>query len=290
MYQVRSSRSNLQKTVMLLMLVLFYVLGIDKEEGVIYILLWTSLDREPFSLFEGQAKEIFFNRRCAYQNCFFTNNTSFFANVTYFDVIIFNVVNIQGVKSDNILPKQRSVEQLYIFFSIEPTEIYPLSKDFNEFFNLTWTYKFNSNLTFTYIKVKTNKEEVIGPNKNMHWMDIDDMKPTSKYIKSKLRHKTIAAAWFVSNCFHSRSNRLEFAHNLKAELAKLGRQLDIYGDCGDLQCLKLKDECNALIEADYYFYLAFENSFCEDYVSEKVLLALEHFAVPVVYGGANYTR
>lgn len=290
MYQINSSKCNLQIIAMILVLVFFYVIGNDKEKDVIYILLWTSIDREPFTLFEGRAKEIFFNRQCAYQNCFFTNDTSHFADVTFYDVIIFDIVNIQGGKSENTMPSQRSNKQLYIFFSIEPPDIYPLSTDFNEYFNYTWTYRFDSNLTFSYIRVTTNKDVVIGPGKNIHWMDIDNMKPTSKYVKRKLRHKTIAAAWFVSNCFQAKSNRLDFGENLKAELAKLGRQLDIYGDCGDLKCLKLKDECNALIEFDYYFYLAFENSFCEDYVSEKVLLALEHFAIPVVYGGANYTR
>lgn len=294
MYQIQNSKSNLQKIALLVMLVfcnvVFYVIGNDKEKDVIYILLWTSSDREPFTLFEGRAKEMFFNRQCAYQNCFFTNDSSHFADVTYYDVIIFDVVNIQGDKSEHTIPRQRSIKQLYVFFSIEPSDIYPLSKDFNEFFNFTWTYKFDSNLTFTYIKVMSNEDVVIGPGKIMHWIDIDDMKPISNYIKHKLRHKTMAAAWFVSNCFQAKSNRLEFGQNLKAELAKIGRQLDIYGDCGDLKCLKLKDECNALIETDYYFYLAFENSFCEDYVSEKVLLALEHFAIPVVYGGANYTR
>nr|XP_037877562.1 alpha-(1,3)-fucosyltransferase C-like [Bombyx mori] len=45
-----------------------------------------------------------------------------------------------------------------------------------------------------------------------------------------------------------------------------------------------------MIREKYYFYLSFENSFGEDYVTEKLLHALEFDAVPVVYGGANYTR
>ncbi|XP_063375065.1 alpha-(1,3)-fucosyltransferase C-like [Cydia amplana] len=50
------------------------------------------------------------------------------------------------------------------------------------------------------------------------------------------------------------------------------------------------EECLKLIQEQYYFYLSFENSFSEDYVTEKLLTALENYAVPVVYGGANYTR
>ncbi|XP_026326219.1 alpha-(1,3)-fucosyltransferase C-like isoform X2 [Hyposmocoma kahamanoa] len=36
--------------------------------------------------------------------------------------------------------------------------------------------------------------------------------------------------------------------------------------------------------------MAYENSIIEDYVTEKVLYGYENFAVPIVYGGANYSR
>lgn len=175
-------KCHVQKVAMVLILSFFNVAGNEKEKGVIYIVLWTSADKEPFSLFEGQAKEMFFNRRCAYQNCFFTNNTSYFADVTLFDVIIFNIVTTQGNKSYNMMPTQRTNKQLYIFFSIEPAEIYPLSPDFNEFFNLTWTYRFDSNLTFSYLTVKSNKNIVIGPRKNTYALDRYQYNETNKQL------------------------------------------------------------------------------------------------------------
>lgn len=42
-----------------------------------------------------------------------------------------------------------------------------------------------------------------------------------------------------------------------------------------------------MAHVDYYFYFSIENSFSEDYVTEKLLHALKHYAIPVVYGGAN---
>ncbi|KAJ2937861.1 hypothetical protein O0L34_g18682 [Tuta absoluta] len=45
-----------------------------------------------------------------------------------------------------------------------------------------------------------------------------------------------------------------------------------------------------MIKNNYYFYLSFENSFCDDYVTEKLLNAVQNYAVPIVYGGANYSR
>jgi len=39
----------------------------------------------------------------------------------------------------------------------------------------------------------------------------------------------------------------------------------------------------------YKFYLAFENSLCPDYVTEKFYRALDKEVVPIVYGGADYS-
>lgn len=41
-------------------------------------------------------------------------------------------------------------------------------------------------------------------------------------------------------------------------------------------------------ERDYKFYLAFENSICPDYVTEKLFNTLLFTTVPIVYGGADY--
>jgi len=50
------------------------------------------------------------------------------------------------------------------------------------------------------------------------------------------------------------------------------------------------EECYQMLEKRYRFYLSFENSLCTDYVTEKLYRALDHGVVPVVYGGADYSR
>jgi hypothetical protein len=47
-------------------------------------------------------------------------------------------------------------------------------------------------------------------------------------------------------------------------------------------------QCMKVLREDYKFVLAFENSLCTDYVSEKLYTALENGVVPVVYGEADY--
>ena len=42
------------------------------------------------------------------------------------------------------------------------------------------------------------------------------------------------------------------------------------------------------MERDYKFYLAFENSICRDYATEKFYILLLFSTVPIVYGGADY--
>ncbi|KAK3884249.1 hypothetical protein Pcinc_011460 [Petrolisthes cinctipes] len=49
-------------------------------------------------------------------------------------------------------------------------------------------------------------------------------------------------------------------------------------------------DCYQMLNQHYKFYLAFENSLCRDYITEKVYNILELNVVPVVYGGADYKR
>jgi len=77
--------------------------------------------------------------------------------------------------------------------------------------------------------------------------------------------KTKQVAWIVSNC-HAKNNRLEYAH----ELAKY-IDVDIYGACGSLTCNRTGPEsCHNLLVKKYRFFLAFENSNCKDYITEKL--------------------
>ena len=67
--------------------------------------------------------------------------------------------------------------------------------------------------------------------------------------------------------------------------------MDVFGQCG-MSCPRFQNDCQEQIHAKYKFYLAFENSFCADYVTEKAFRPLisTHPIVPVVMGMANYSH
>ena len=48
--------------------------------------------------------------------------------------------------------------------------------------------------------------------------------------------------------------------------------------------------CLEMLERKYKFYLSFENAVCEDYITEKFFKVLNYNLVPIVLGGANYSK
>jgi alpha-1,3-fucosyltransferase len=45
-----------------------------------------------------------------------------------------------------------------------------------------------------------------------------------------------------------------------------------------------------MMESKYKFYISFENSVCEDYITEKFFKVLNYNLIPIVLGGANYSK
>uniref|UniRef100_A0AC35FBC8 Fucosyltransferase n=1 Tax=Panagrolaimus sp. PS1159 TaxID=55785 RepID=A0AC35FBC8_9BILA len=94
---------------------------------------------------------------------------------------------------------------------------------------------------------------------------------TEKQINEKLSKKSKLAVQFVSHC-ETHSLREQF-------IKKLDKYIDIttFGDCGN----KTTDMKEQDILDQYYFYFAFENAVCKDYITEK-FWRLKHLIVPVV--------
>ncbi|OWR48689.1 hypothetical protein KGM_213772 [Danaus plexippus plexippus] len=107
-----------------------------------------------------------------------------------------------------------------------------------------------------------------------------------------IKKKKKAVAWFLTDCNTKNSKTIgTLASYVETLLNKRNLTLDVYGWCGNLRCPKNRiEECLVLLKKDYYFYFAFELVSKEDYVTEEILEPLQNYAVPIVYGGANYSR
>lgn len=257
----------------------------DKKPGIIYILSWTGGGDEPAKWWSPKHKS-FADNNCQFQNCYIVPDKDYFLDETDYDAILFNVAKL-GEK----LPSKRSDNQLYVFVALEPAPYWPVNDPkYNWFFNYTFSFRLDSDVIHPYFFVKDKHGKVVGPKINARFRNITLMRPAKESVKDKLKNKTTAAAWFVTNCY-GYNKRLGYAHAISNALVKYNLTVDIYGRCGDKVCLKDHiSHCLGLVEKSYYFYFAFENSNCEDYVTEKLMIPLEHYAVPVVVGGANYTR
>ena len=98
--------------------------------------------------------------------------------------------------------------------------------------------------------------------------------------------KSKLITWMNSHCDN---DRLSFVHKLREHL-----QLDVYGRCSNKfrpqvpDCPRSSQKCID-VQKQYKFFLALENSFCKDYITEKYWLnGLNNTLVPVVFGYGNY--
>ena len=94
------------------------------------------------------------------------------------------------------------------------------------------------------------------------------------------------AAWFVGNCV-AQNGRFDYIKRLQRYI-----HIDIYGDCGGLECRREKQKrCRTMMGRDYKFVMAFENSLCWDYVTEKFFYNINFDIIPVVLDlHRNYER
>ena len=172
-------------------------------------------------------------------------------------------------------PMYRPMYQRWIFMTYEsPLRSYDYTK-YNGFFNLTSTYKMDSNFPGMY-QVESG----------IIWEKNETFKKNHDYSFGKSNF----AAAVISNCrSDEKSNRFDYVNELKKYIS-----VDIYGRCGAKCPTFFKNnqsgECKQIIGSEYKFYLAFENSICIDYITEKMFSILKYDIIPIVMGGGPYEK
>jgi len=165
-------------------------------------------------------------------------------------------------------PKYRLNRQRWLFMLYES----PVHADFygkyNGFFNMTSTYRLDSDFSDFYESASSFEWKL---NRNFN----------ERYNFSQ--NKTEFAAAVISNCFDN-SQRLELINELKKHIP-----VTIFGSCGTSACPThfrngTVAECKQIIGTEYRFYFAFENSICNDYITEKFFGMLSYDIIPIVLG------
>ncbi|ELT91825.1 hypothetical protein CAPTEDRAFT_190219, partial [Capitella teleta] len=102
-----------------------------------------------------------------------------------------------------------------------------------------------------------------------------------------IKNKTGGVLWIASNC-RDTSGREYYIEEMQKSI-----HIDVYGRCGRGRvCGKYWDlrlNCLERFIGTYKFYLAFENSFCTDYYTEKLTRLIGVDTIPVVMGLVNYS-
>ena len=221
------------------------------------IVLWT-----PFFGQTDYLQSTFENNDCLVNNCVFTSNRSFLHES---DALIFHLRDL-NLKD---WPPYRRPDQRYVLLNHEsPPNSPQVLHKLEGLINWTATYRHESDIFLSPVFKRRSQ-----PNPNF--------KEGVNYAQNKTR----MVVWLASNC-RTDSNREKYVEELKKTVT-----VDVFGSCGDKVCLpKMSFKCLEQLSKDYRFILAFENSICRDYITEKYFNTISYNIIPIVLGGADYRK
>ena len=159
----------------------------------------------------------------------------------------------------SIAKRRHNRDQAWVYFNLEsPKNTRKVEKNEMLF-----------NLTITPIR----ESDIVHPYG--YFAEIEEETP----IDLDVPDKNSLAAWCVSNC------KVGFRNKFVTLLQRYIK-VDVYGACSQMFgkraiCERNSRGCSRFLRK-YKFYLAFENSLCKDYVTEKYWEALDRWNVPVV--------
>jgi alpha-1,3-fucosyltransferase len=244
------------------------------------------------------ADEPLVKAQCPIRSCLFTTDVSL---INQSDAIVLDFEHLED------FPLNRQSYQRYVFYHFESPE--NTASDLMDdprfrygYFNWTMTYRRDSDIflrdSYGSLVAKTsfnNNTRAARYNyqknslsDNFHYEkieiteEIERMEFTKKELdlKKNFRRKSKMITWFVGHCV-TPILREKYVQELSQYVP-----IDIYGSCTK----KCPSNCDEMLRNHYKFYLAFENSWCPDYITEKFIRPYLYEAIPVFLGGADYSK
>lgn len=209
-------------------------------------------------------------KTCDFGNCVFTFDKS---KIVSADAVIFYVGlrNERMGDSPPVSREFRNPNQVWIFSSIDsPVDYFNSDYEKESWHNtMNWSslYRLDSDIPSPYGSLIR-----------------DTSSRTDKDYDSIYKAKTKKALWIARAC-QSASIRRQFV----MEMVNQGFDVDVIGYCGVDGKQADVDMLERIIPS-YKFYIAFETSLCNDYITERFFRNFNYNWIPVVRGGADYHR
>ncbi|XP_068622855.1 alpha-(1,3)-fucosyltransferase C-like [Battus philenor] len=217
---------------------------------------------------------------CALPNCMITKEKeNLEKDYKMFDAILYSerFLESKNRPANNINRLKVFTSNLPYFNKVVCDQFY------DNYFNLTFTYRLDSDIVLKNFVVRNLSEDIIAPNLDPKWNISFD--PVSKKIKSIIVHKSKPIAYIRSHC-EIDDWKKSYLDKLEAYLPQHSLKLNIFNssnNCGN-------ELCGIILKNEYYFFIIFEDYFAEDYLTEKILKAYDNFVVPIIFSGVNYSR
>lgn len=294
----------------------------DTDNNTKTILYFTTYWNKPDFQF-GTGRQPFLEHNCPVHNCWAHSISNIdddssgrenvlipptlMKNFSNFDAVLFSVqaydnFDLGDTQLRSQIDSWRRPEQRFVFFMME-SQSYGVHNllGMNGFFNWTMTFRWDSDIPRPY-----GWFEEISKSKDDHssfyaykpdpWVQYDETRfrdslsarPKSFHDMAKKPGKV---AWIVSHC-ETDSRREDYVYQLRKYITvdEFGGQCQNRDSptCDQPYSVSHIDNCTRRVQDNYKFYLAFENQFCHDYVTEKFFQRMEH-SVVITLGQANYS-
>jgi hypothetical protein len=223
------------------------------------ILMWNKASGLPFGHFTFGVGEHFKVNNCPVTNCELTHDR---AKLNSSDLVVFHVRN-----SIDFIPNRTFETQRFVHMVYESQVHCSKCLEYNQtVFNYSATNTPDSDFMSVY-----------WTNSGLFW----DLNETfDEHFDFRANKTKLAAALITNFVLDKTSNRFDFIKKLNKSIL-----IDMYGG-SNLPC---PWNCKQFIADTYLFYLAFENSMCRGYVTEKFFDTFNYNIVPIVMGLGNYS-
>ncbi|XP_049273418.1 alpha-(1,3)-fucosyltransferase C-like [Rhipicephalus sanguineus] len=226
--------------------------------------MWTSRSRKWYGTLDDTRRGEVLVENCS-AKCVVTNDLCL---LDFSDAVVFHLPDFRIWD----LPPRRHSWQRWVFHmmetpkSIEYVDLNPV----RDIFNWTMTYRSDSDVYVPYGRTVDHGTKPAATKRDM---------------KALWKTKSRTAVWLISDC-----------------LSYSGRKTSVENSSSTWTSTFMVNAVRATFrrpeltppmkhfERNYHFILTFEDSICAEYVTEKLFTALKYDIVPVVFGGANYSR